>query len=219
VLDFLKINQLIDIEIEPGADYNGRYRTRVEDLNDNGIVIGMPIECGNLIPLRPETEVIIWHWDNSATYAYYCKVQKRIFEPLPLVFLRWPFRSKKIQRRSLVRVPTNIKIEYALIKKEEEKSGEVVFNNSHVRDLSGGGAQFISQVKLQKGDILKIKLYLPDGTISCKSKVVWLFDEAHKKMIRHVVGIGFIDIPEKVRDKIIRYVFARQRELINKGVL
>jgi c-di-GMP-binding flagellar brake protein YcgR len=216
LLIFLKINQIIEIEIEPGSDYSGIYRTRVEDLDEKGIVIGMPINKGNLVPLRPNTVVIIWHWDNSASYAYYCKVKERIFEPVPLVSLDWPFQKKKIQRRNFVRVPANLEIEFALVK---EDSREETYYKSHIRDLSGGGTQFISKVKFQKGDILKIRLFVPNEIINCKAKVMWVEYEIKDNLERYLIGIKYIDIPEKVRDKIIKYVFTRQRELIKKGVL
>jgi len=213
--DFVKINQNIEIEIEKGFDYSGRYKTRVEDVNEQGMIIGMPISKGNLVPLRPGTEVIVWQWDNSASYAHFCKVRERIFEPIPLVYLDWPFRSEKIQRRSFVRVPANLKIEYVL----NVKKPDLVHQTSYIRDLSGGGTQFASQVQFKKGDILKIKLHLPDSVISSKAKVVWAYDDVYDKITRHLVGIEFYEIPEKLRDKIIKYVFIRQRELIKKGVL
>src|SRR5690554_4700612 len=115
MLDSFKINQIIDIEVEEGADFSGIYRTRVEDIKENSIVIAMPMDKGNYLPLRPGSEVIIWYWDKSASYAYYCKVIERFMEPIPLISVGWPpFKTKKIQRRGYVRVPVNLSLEYQL---------------------------------------------------------------------------------------------------------
>ena len=115
MLDSFKINQIVDIEVEEGLDYSGNYRTRVEDIKEDCLVLGMPMEKSQYIPLRPGSDVIVWHWDNSASQALYCKVKERLLEPLPLIFIEWPpYKIKKIQRRGYVRVPVNINLEYVL---------------------------------------------------------------------------------------------------------
>ncbi|NLT94235.1 MAG: hypothetical protein GXW85_01670, partial [Clostridia bacterium] len=210
------INQLVDIEGEEGLDYSGNYRTRVEDIRENCLVIGMPMEKGNYVPLRPGSEVIVWHWDNSASHAFFCKVKERIIEPIPLIFLEWPpFKIKKIQRRSFVRVPVNLSMEFVLDSQKEK--GE--YEKALMRDLSGGGVQFISKTNLTKGDILHVRLFLPQKTIECKAIVMWVYTDKKDNIERYMVGIKYIDIAERTRDQIIEYVFQRQRELIQKGVL
>ncbi|MFZ7104615.1 MAG: flagellar brake protein [Peptococcaceae bacterium] len=219
MLKFLKINSIIEVEVESGAEKSNIYRTRVEDLNEDGFVIGMPIEKGILVPLYPDSTVIVWHWDNSASYAYYCKVKTRIFEPIPLVFLDWPHQVKKVQRRNFVRIPINITIEHKLVVKGEAQTQDNKFIKSLTRDLSGGGTQFISKIKYNKGDILEIKLHLYDDLVCAKARVMWVFNEISNDTERFLVGIKFMDISEKTRDSIIKFVFAKQRELIKKGVL
>jgi c-di-GMP-binding flagellar brake protein YcgR len=213
--ELFKINQIVEIEIEEGSDFSGSYRTRVEDIRENSLVLGMPMENSNYVPLRPGSEVIVWHWDDSASHAFYCKVKERIREPIPLIFLEWPpFKTKKIQRRNFVRVPVNLPLDFAIDGQSEKEE----FKKVLIRDLSGGGAQFISKTRLVKGDILKIRLFLPQKTIECKAKVMWVYTEKIDKRERYLVGIKYLDISEKTQDQIIEYVFQRQRELIQKGV-
>ncbi|MFZ5943687.1 MAG: flagellar brake protein [Bacillota bacterium] len=214
MLDNLKVNQLIDIEVEEDFEYSGTYRTRVEDVNEKGIVIGMPFHNGQLIPLRPGTTVIIQHWDSSASYKSYCKVKDRSSRPIPLVFLGLPFKVKKVQRRSFVRVPVNIEIEYRLDSEED-----VPFSKSLTRDLSGGGTQFSVKGNFEKGQRLIIKLHLPEEIVTCKAVVMWVYCENIEDIQRIFIGVQYTEILEKTRDKIIKYVFERQRELIKKGVL
>lgn len=215
VLDFLKVNEVINIEVEPGTDFSNTFRTRVEDLKQDAIVIGMPIDQGNYVPVRPGSEIIIWYWDNSASYAYYCRVQKRIFEPIPLLSLEWPYKKQKVQRRNFVRVPANLPLEYRKVNEQ----GEEIFYEAFIRDLSGGGLQFQTKKRLIKGDVLQIKLGLPEDLIICKAAVTWVYTDIRDKQERYFVGIKFMEINEKLRERVIRYVFQRQRELIQKGVL
>lgn len=216
MLEKLKINQIIDIEVEEGNEHAGNYRTRIEDINEDSIVIAMPIVQGNLVPLRPDTPVIIWYWDSIATFAFYCQVKARFFEPLPMVFLSRPFSIKKIQRREHVRVPTSLKIEYSFVNKSNLDG---VYHSTFLRDLSGGGAQFITNKSLSKGTELKVKIYLPSEVIECQAKVRWSKEEIIDNQSRFFVGVQFINISERDREEIIKYVFFRQRELIKKGVL
>lgn len=210
-----KINQIVEIEVEEGYDFSGSFRTRVEDIRENSLVLGMPMEKSNYIPLRPGSEVIVWYWDDSASYAFYCRVRDRIREPIPLIVLEWPpFKTEKIQRRNFVRVPVNLELDFAIDGQSEKEEFQKVI----IRDLSGGGAQFISKTKLAKGEILKIRLFLPQKTIECKAKVMWVYTEIIDKRERYLVGIKYLDISEKTQDQIIEYVFQRQRELIQKGV-
>ena len=40
-----------------------------------------------------------------------------------------------------------------------------------------------------------------------------------RKVERYLIGIKYLELNEKLEDQIIEYVFERQRELIQKGVL
>lgn len=220
MLDFIKVNSVIEVEIGMNSTNpkgSNVYRTRVEDVQKDGFLIGIPIDKGVLVPVHTGSEIIVWHWDNSASYAHYCKVIGRKHEPIPLLFLSWPYDVKKIQRRNFVRIPINITLEHRLLSNEKEE--EKKFQKSLTRDLSGGGAQFISKENYKKGDKLEVIIHLDDNKIVTKALVKRVYNEYINGIDRILVGIEFLNIPEKSRDTIIRFVFSKQRELIKKGVL
>ncbi|MGI6226653.1 MAG: flagellar brake protein, partial [Peptococcales bacterium] len=120
------------------------------------------------------------------------------------------------QRRDFVRIPVSLSLEYRV---ENGAKSEETFHTGVIRDLSGGGAQLASKRKLVKGTILQVKFSLPEDLIVCKAKVMWVYTEVKEQKETYLIGLKFIDINERLRERIIRYVFKRQRELIQKGVL
>ena len=217
VKSYITINKLVEVEVDPHTTSSKSYQTRVEDINENGIVIATPMENRVLVNLSPETTVILWHNDHSASFAHYCKVKARIYEPLPLTFLDWPYEIKKVQRRNFVRVPASIKFDFSL--GDRDQKGKEIYHQGITSDLSGGGIKFNTDVSMKKNDQLKIKLYIPDEEkpLELLGNVAWIVNlESTGKF---AVGISFSKINESLRDVIIRYEFIKQRELIKKGLL
>ncbi len=77
--------------------------------------------------------------------------------------------------------------------------------------ISGGGMSFKCADRFAKGDILKIRVFLPGRgrLLKLKSEVVRCSTEEDGS---YLVAVKFMDLEEKDRDKLIGYVFARQRE-------
>ncbi|MDI6729635.1 MAG: PilZ domain-containing protein, partial [Thermodesulfovibrionales bacterium] len=81
-------------------------------------------------------------------------------------------------------------------------------------NISGGGMSFKSAKEYSKGDILEIimALYLP-------SKItIWVYGEVLRvektKNKHYQTFIKFINISDKIRDKIVNFVFQMEREII-----
>lgn len=213
----LTINKVIEVQREEDFRNNSSktYSSRVEDINEKGIVIGTPIEKSVLVDLRPDSMVIIWYNLATASYALFCTVKARIYEPLPLTFLDWPHDIQKIQRRNYVRVPASLKIQFSTGEKDDKE--REIYHWALTGDISGGGLNFTTPIKLNKKEPLKIFLHLPDEeVIDLEGKITWVDNLNSNK---YFIGLKFTKISEGIRDKIISYVFIRQRELIKKGVL
>lgn len=86
-------------------------------------------------------------------------------------------------------------------------------------NISGGGIKLHSPEDLANGTLLKLQFELPEAyhpiTIFAIGEVVWSKGLrktiANKKM--YEVGVKFISIKEADRQKIVRYVFKKQREV------
>ncbi|MBI5491335.1 MAG: PilZ domain-containing protein [Deltaproteobacteria bacterium] len=101
---------------------------------------------------------------------------------------------------------------HMLINYMAEKNG---FNMPEARDvnISGGGLKFFCNDNFKSGERLVLKLFLPTHSHVIKVKC---------EVVRAVpapsggfeVAVRYVGMDEGTRDKIIRYIFARQRRLL-----
>ena len=94
-------------------------------------------------------------------------------------------------------------------------SGQSGFNMPEARDvnISGGGLRFFSAERFNPGDRLFLKTFLPTHAhiIKIKCEVVRSAPTGNDK---YETAVKYVDMDETTRDKIIRYIFAKQRKLL-----
>ncbi len=98
-----------------------------------------------------------------------------------------------------------------LINHMAERSG---FNIPEAREvnISAGGLRFVSEKPFPEGERLLIRTFL-----STHGQVVRLKCEVLRSVERHggfEVAVKFIDLDEATREKIIKYIFVRQRQIL-----
>ncbi|OGP21362.1 MAG: hypothetical protein A2054_08200 [Deltaproteobacteria bacterium GWA2_55_10] len=98
-----------------------------------------------------------------------------------------------------------------LINHVSEKNG---FNIPEAREvnISGGGLRFLSNDKFESGDRLVLKTFLPTYAHVIRLRCEVVRCEPGGK--GYEVAVKYTDLDETTRDKIIKYIFARQRKLL-----
>lgn len=209
-----KIYEGLSVElIVNEGEYRGKYRTRIEEVGKRILSIGVPIVEGQFMPLREGTRLEVVFCDNLTAYAFSSVIIKRIAGSLPSFIIEFPSKIKKIQRRKYVRVPVVNPIKYQIIEKEglsDEKQGYTI-------DLSGGGILFKADEKIPEKTLLFITMRLFDGEIQVPAKVTRCVKQEDKNFYK--ISVEFQEISERVRDKIVGYVFRIQREMRQKGLV
>ena len=82
-------------------------------------------------------------------------------------------------------------------------------------DISGGGLSFISPDKFSLGDMLEVKILYPAST----PQFLYLHGEVVQSQERsdgYFTTLRFVPIDDSVRDKIIRLVFEKEREILRE---
>jgi len=191
------------------------YRTRVEDIYDDIIVVAAPLEQGTLVPIRLGTEIYLEYKDTSAKsqgrYRAPAIVETRQRGLVSTISLRLLGEWQKIQDRQFVRVDVFIEATYALVLDDEVQG----IRTCVVRNLSGGGMRMDAQEELCEGDFVWICLPLEQETIQTYGEIV----RKREGETGFGYGVSFINLPESERKSIIRYVYQRQLELHRKGLL
>lgn len=112
-------------------------------------------------------------------------------------------------------IDINLKLNLIFTMLSCSKGEPSIFTQKPVEvNLSEGGIGFIIKGKVKKGDILELKILLPVFPL--------VLIKAWGKVIRSTpmpkdgckVGVQYLNVKEEDRDKIVHYIFKKQRELL-----
>jgi c-di-GMP-binding flagellar brake protein YcgR len=203
---------VIDLVVLEG-EYQGKYRSRIEEVGNKILTVGVPFVQGEIVPLREGTKVLITFWDDLSAYEFEGEIMQRIAVPVPLLVLKLPDFITKVQRRNYVRVPATYPITYRSV----DEAGLSDLYRGTMIDLSGGGMRFLTKEGLENHSLLYVHLELPTALIQTPARICRV--EKTDDVQRYCVTVEFSDLSERERDQIIRCVFEIQRVMRKKGLV
>lgn len=208
-----------------------KYGSQVLDFDgDRTAKIAMPIREGKVIPLEIDDDYNLCFFTNSGLYQCTAQIKKRYTENrmyvMDVIFLT---PLKKFQRRKFYRLDCLFPIRYRIVPKEQfekrneaehdKEKDEILWEEGTISDLSGGGIRFHGNVECKKGDFVEIvlPLSLQSGIIplSLYMKVVSCVHFEGSRVAYETRG-EFLNINEKERETVIKYVFEEQRRRMRK---
>jgi len=203
----LKINTRTEVIYEKVL-----YKSTIQDIKKNEIIISIPVGEGIYLTINAGDEIEQYYYDDKGNiFKYTTKILGRLIEKgMPFYRLSLPYNIEKIQRRDFVRVDIVKEITY--INAKNINTSEM--KKALIIDLSGGGTKIKVKEKLYKDDIILISFSEEDFNLRIKGKIVRVDMTEDKD---YICGVKFIDLEEKIREKIIRLVFTimrKQRELL-----
>jgi len=214
--DPLKVNQPVEIELPGNSKFS--YRSRVEEIFRSKLTLAAPLKKGQIVSLSVGTTVEVSYTDQMAIYTFESQVISQNTNTPPTVTLGEPYNLRRTQRRNFVRLDVGLSIVFTQIDDDSKPMGET-FSGTTV-DLSGGGAMFVCNTLLKHGVILDIAIYFSkNDSVKALGRVVRFTEKPSHTKQKYSVGLEFTVIEESERDKIIRFIFNRQRELRKKGLL
>jgi len=216
----LKINSRIEI-----IDFHGgiNYKSNIQDMTEVGMSITIPVKEGKYLPLNTGEKVSIIYYGDKEVYQFEAEVLGRAIDVIPVINISKPQNPRVVQRRNYVRVLMlkNLKfisIDKELADKETSKITKVIdksqFKKAILLDLSGGGMRIKTEEKLQLSEFIMIAIELIEEEIMIKSRVVRCDLQPDNT---NAYGLKFLELGEKDRDKIIKYIFQVMREQRKKG--
>lgn len=207
------VNQLLDIEVEVKGEEGQvkleSFPSRIEDISKDHIIIAYPFKNGYPVPLHTNETISLRFIQDQTPYACDVKVVTKLTAPVALLKVTKPNKIIRIQKRNWVRLPYNTTVKYKLA------GYEVDFMEVMSIDISGGGLLLQTNHAIDINENLDIIITLENFTISTTSRVVRSFpaDNSYR------IAIKFEKISEIERDKIVGFIFQKQREFIKKGIL
>ena len=224
----LIVNQRVEIIVDD-EPYQGSYLSRIEETTEKQITVAIPMQKGEIVPLRSGTIVSVVFFDDLAVYEFQAKITRSWQDGIPVLIMPVPAKIKRIQRRSFVRLEVLLPLRIYI----DDKNGNSILINAQTADISGGGAR----VSISKRNLEAIVEFAGGGNaFGCKLKMELVIrdklDEAEQivefiggiirhgeKSGDHWLAICFDEISERHRDKIISFIFKKQLEFRNRGLI
>lgn len=189
---------------------------RIEGIGSVHLALSVPMWRGALIPLHQGRRLSLRFFHRDGYYGFDTTIVERRAEPVPLLIVQRPRTIISMgQMREHVRVSAVLPVRFRQL---SDNNNDFSAYNAFTSNISAGGALLCTDSPLQKGQELWLELYIPPSEmISCRALIVRVFSEAGS-VPRGRVGLKYIEMGEKDRDRIAHYIFSKQREFIKKGL-
>jgi c-di-GMP-binding flagellar brake protein YcgR len=124
---------------------------------------------------------------------------------------------KRNQLRQYVRIETSLPLRFRLIQTPDPDKSDIKRDESctaKMCDVSGGGLSFIYEKSLRLGDVISLSFDLPGAACAgVMGKIVHLTLREGKDGPLFKNHVQFVNIETRKREKIISYVFEKERQL------
>jgi c-di-GMP-binding flagellar brake protein YcgR len=208
----LSINKKLEVEIQSGT-YQGEYLCKVADIIEPGIVITGLYREGAPLPVRLEQPIKVYYTTDRAAYVFKSKILRRSNKPIPVLLIEKPESAKRIQRRDYFRLEVSGSVD--LYQKEAEAAEAQKIAEAVLLDISGGGIKIELAENFRKDELFYIHLKNIMEQQLIKSSIV---RKTKVNAELYSYGLEFIDISEGLREEIIQWIFAYQRENRRRGL-
>lgn len=209
----LNINQTLEI-----IENEITYKSTIQDIKEDYILIGMPISGSRYLMIHIGSIMEYYLTNDKEVFKCRSVVLGRTKEKnVQLAVLSIPEVIEKVQRREYFRLPIVMDVKYFILPEDKVymqlKDVPIgYFKNLEKTitvDISGGGIKIISKKAAKHNNYILLSINVPDE-INVICKVVRCdYDETDKN---YKLALKYENIDEKLRDKIIKFIFNKLRE-------
>lgn len=218
-LDLLKVGDKIELLRIDSLQNKISYPSQVLDILDDDILeIRGPLHKNDFVFVsRKEKIRIIFVVKDKGKYQFDAEILNINYEGVYSLKIRRISEITKHQLRKYFRFDVSIPVKkyFTIIEDNEEK---ILEENCRTKDISGGGMKLYTNYQHNVGDIITCEFEVDKHLITTKAKVVRV-EEVDTFEFDFALGVEFKDIEERNRDRLIKFIFTKQRELIEKGMI
>jgi len=153
----------------------------------------------------------------DAVYSVAAKIKGSNIEAGEIKFFHTLDFSRN-QNRRYVRLDINLPVKFRVLEKADKKEKPAIEQlAARVVEMSGGGLSFFAEKPLQQNDVILIGLLLPDGSKAMggiKGQVLRVVRVESKTLVHYRHHIQFISIEPQQREQIVKFVFAKHRQML-----
>lgn len=208
--DFFRIGMRVNIELTQEDDVKS-FPSKIEDLHEDNLALSMPMKGIHTVYISPMEIVHIYFSKDSVFYCVRCEVVQKLFDPIPLIYVK-PLEFVYKNQRNYFRVEASIPVEVTVVESEEVIGG-------YIRDLSAGGALLALKKKIKIGAMVRFQIPVISRKLEVEAMIRRYQKDDHRSINPHNVAVEYVNLSEPERDELIRYLLEEQRMLRKKGLI
>jgi c-di-GMP-binding flagellar brake protein YcgR len=235
----LPVHLAVELEI-PDGPAQGRYPTRVLECEGDTISVALPLSGGEFATVRPGDRVTVEYIDRGGRYRLHTRVTAVTHEPPAAVTVGNPADVQCEQRRGFVRLAVSVPVTYAALSAvgpggnargvrvtRRTEGGLTVLapvcRVARTRDLSGGGMMLAVEENLKAGEVLQFEFTVPGGPLVRGNAEVLRVEDPEPgdapERPRRLVALRFLDLDDRLRDRIVAFLFAEEVRRWRAGLI
>lgn len=211
-----RIEMLVSLDGAPR-----QFSSAVAENTGDSLIVRMPrsAEAENFLAAGQLIEATVHGEENLYKFKTRIKDRKMTAEMILELFRPGPGGVAKTKPRSFFRLDVSLPAQYRLMRDEVTPVSE--FKNGSILDISGGGLMFEPKKPIEKGGLVEISVALPgeNDPVTALIKIGFTKMEQRGGGEIQLAGGEFAIIGENDRDKIVKFIFTKQRELVKKGIM
>jgi c-di-GMP-binding flagellar brake protein YcgR len=238
----LRIWDKLELVFEAGGK-QGRYRTRVEDVEGDSLVIDRPSLLTGDALFHVGAPFVAWFIKSDSAYTFAGRVLRKIEGDLDVYWITKPSSIDRNQRRRFYRVaddsPVTVVLADNLIRKQNPENEIKVFEGIAL-DISGNGLHLRSKLDANVGvkvlltprfkdlkheffliGVIRRKESLDDNWFGYGIEFFTIEEVRHlfSSFPAHVLPAQYLTFNENQRSMLLNHIFAKQVALKKKGLI
>lgn len=211
--------EVLDSENEKaGQSYTSQL---IETVDQENIYITCPIYQSRYVIFEPDTGVKILFLDSGNQLISFeaCITAKKMSGNILLLKAAVTGNMKKTQRRSFYRLDCCMEVKYRHCKGDVERPTDVFISGEYkkalTKNISGNGACILTDEEISEGSVIELEIFLdPSDPLKLKSEVIRNKKIEGRAVKKYESGIFFSEILPRHQDKVVKYIFSRQRQML-----
>ena len=208
--------QRITLEPLAGRARGTIYTTRIEQVDVETVYVQSPIARLEVVSIPLGTPIRLGLRFSAQYFGFDSSIVEHVFHPQFLLGLDLPEVMQRRNERKHYRLPAAILPEDVRLLNAEGKPDRPV--RATIINLSGGGIELVAPDPLRSGQMLSVRFMLEGAPLSLLAQVIDV-EPPTRGRFNSRAHCQFLQVDRRTREKIVRYVFRRQVDLLRRGML
>lgn len=221
--------EIVRIDRRTWEEKDVQYISKIADIKDEYFYIFTPIKEGVYVTFYIDEILRVYKVSSDGVWVFDGVVEERFKEPEYMIKVHQISDVRKIQRRMFFRLPINLDIFIKHLNSglmsvrntpeeaaDDFSEGKIV--KALTKDISGGGVCFITQEEFEIGDLILTKIPIEQEELILKAQILRK-ERVQHPTYRFMYGCKFVEARQNEIDKIVRFIFAQQQKMRQKGLL